>query len=257
MSIIQFSHANGFPAKTYSVLFKNLEGHKISAINILAENRNPSEINWHDMTEDILKCAGQFNEPVVGVGHSLGGMLTLMAAAIKPSLFQNIIILDPPLFSSQKRLLISILRAINIEDWVSPSGKSKRRRSHFDSKEKALRYFQENKMFSNFHPQILKDYVKYGLIPEKNGVELAITVEQEVTIFHKMLTTYPKSIYKVRGTLVYAVKNKALWASDLRWIKRNFTQLRLIPFPGSHLFPLNYPESTAQIINRCLKFLNC
>ena len=50
MSIIQFSHANGFPAKTYSVLFKHLEGHKISAINILAENRKPSEINWHDLT---------------------------------------------------------------------------------------------------------------------------------------------------------------------------------------------------------------
>jgi len=83
MSIIQFSHANGFPAKTYSVLFKHLEGHKISAINILAENRKPSEINWHDMTEDILKCAGQFEEPVVGVGHSLGGVLTLMAAAKK------------------------------------------------------------------------------------------------------------------------------------------------------------------------------
>jgi len=77
------------------------------------------------MTEDILKCAGQFEEPVVGVGHSLGGVLTLMAAAKKPALFQNIIILDPPLFSSQNRLLISILRAINIEDWVSPSGKSK------------------------------------------------------------------------------------------------------------------------------------
>ena len=71
MSIIQFSHANGFPAKTYSVLFKHLEGHKISAINILAENRKTSEINFHDMTEDILKCAGQFEEPIVGVGHSL------------------------------------------------------------------------------------------------------------------------------------------------------------------------------------------
>ena len=53
MSIIQFSHANGIPAKTYLVLFKQLEGHKISAINILAENRKPSEINFHDMTEDI------------------------------------------------------------------------------------------------------------------------------------------------------------------------------------------------------------
>ena len=175
-----------------------------------------------------------------------------MAAAKKPALFQNIIILDPPLFSSQKRLLMSILRAINIEDWVSPSGKSKNRRSHFESKEKANKYFQANKMLNNFHPQTLNDYVTHGLILEKQGVALTITVEQAVAVFHKMLTSYPKSIYKVRGTPVYAVKNPVLWESDLRWIKRNFTQLKLIPFPDSHLFPLNYPESTAQIINRCL-----
>ena len=108
----------------------------------------------------------------------------------------------------------------------------------------------------NFHHQALQDYVKHGLNAVKQGLELKIPVEKEVAIFHKMLTSYPKSIYKVSGTLVYAVKNPVLWASDLRWIKRNFTQLNLIPFPDSHLFPLNYPESTAQIINRCLKFLN-
>ena len=93
-----------------------------------------------------------------------------------------------------------------------------------------------------------------GFPAKTYSVLITITVEQEVAIFHKMLTSYPKSIYKVRGTLVYVVKNPVLLASDLRWIKRNFTQLKLIPFTDSHLFPLNYPESTAQIINRCLMF---
>ena len=51
MSIIQFSHANGFPAKTYSILFEQLKGHTISAINILGENTNSNEINYHDFTD--------------------------------------------------------------------------------------------------------------------------------------------------------------------------------------------------------------
>ena len=53
MSIIQFSHANGFPAKTYSVLFEHLKDHTISAIDNLAENRVPPAINWHDLAEDV------------------------------------------------------------------------------------------------------------------------------------------------------------------------------------------------------------
>ena len=55
MSIIQFSHANGFPAKTYSVLFEHLKDHTITAIDNLTENRVSPAINWHDLTEDDLE----------------------------------------------------------------------------------------------------------------------------------------------------------------------------------------------------------
>ena len=77
MSIIQFSHANGFPAKTYSVLFEHLKDHTISVIDNLAENRVAPAINWHDLTEDVLESVGKFKEPVIGIGHSLGGMFIL------------------------------------------------------------------------------------------------------------------------------------------------------------------------------------
>ena len=109
MSIIQFSHANGFPAKTYSVLFEQLKGHTISAINILGEKTNSNEINYHDLTNEILESASHYGESVIGVGHSLGGVLTLLAAAKKPEIFQYIILLDPPLFSPYKRFLIKRL----------------------------------------------------------------------------------------------------------------------------------------------------
>ena len=252
MSIIQFSHANGFPAKTYTALFDHLKEHKISAINILGENTNPNEINWYDMRDDVLESIEQQGEAVIGIGHSFGGVLTLLAAAKKPELFQSIILLDPPLFSVQKSALIKLLRALNIEDWVSPSGKSKKRRDHFESKSQAKTLFQANKLFKNFHPQTLNDYVTHGLTETDNGVELTIPVAKEVAIFHKSLTSFPKNIYKVKGTLVYAAKNPILWPSDLRWINRKFAYLQVIPFPGSHLFPLENPQSTALMIKRCL-----
>ena len=252
MSTIQFSHANGFPAKTYSVLFDHLKEHKISAINILGENTKPKEINMYDMRDDVLESAEQHGEPVIGIGHSFGGILSLLAAAKKPELFQSVILLDPPLFSVHKSALIRLLRALNIEDWVSPSGKSKKRRDHFESKSQAKSLFQTKKLFKNFHPQTLNDYVTHGLTETDNDVELTISVEKEVSIFHNTLTSFPKNIYKVKGTLLYAARNPILWPSDLRWINRKFAQLKVFPFPGSHLFPLENPESTALMIKRCL-----
>ena len=92
MAIIQFSHDNGFPANTYSVLFEHLKDHTISAIDNLAENRVPPAINWHDLAEDILESVGKFKEPVIGVGHSLGGMPTLLAPSKKPDIFKIVIL---------------------------------------------------------------------------------------------------------------------------------------------------------------------
>ena len=253
MSIIQFSHANGFPAKTYSILFKYLKDHTISAIENLAENRIPPAINWHDLAEDVLGSVGKFKEPVIGVGHSLGGMLTLLAAAKKPNRFHTVILLDPPLFSLNKRRLISLLRALHVEDFFSPSGKSKKRRVNFASKKEAYTHLRTKKMFINFHTQALQDYVEHGLIEGKQGVKLKIPVEKEVAIFHKLLVSYPRSINKVRAKLFYAVKNPILWSSDLDWIKRNLPEIQIHPFPGTHFFPLEIPQSTANLINRCIE----
>lgn len=252
MSIIQFSHANGFPAKTYTELFNNLYEYKISAINNLGENTNAAKINWNDLTNEILESVFKIGEPVIGIGHSFGGVLTLLAAAKKPELFHSIILLDPPLFSSYKRFLIRVLRSLKIEDWVSPSGKSKHRRSHFKSRSQAKSLFQANQLFKKFHPQVLNDYVTHGLTDGKNDVELTISVAKEMAIFHKMLTSFPKEVYQVKCTLVYAAKNPILCKSDLHWINKKFTELKIIPFPGSHLFPLENPESTALMIKRCL-----
>ncbi len=100
----------------------------------------------------------------------------------------------------------------------------------------------------------MNDYVIHGLTAGNNDVELPIPVVKEIAIIHKMLNSFPKNIYKVKGTLVYATSNPILWKSDLHWINRKFTGLKVIPFPSSHLFPLEYPESTAKNINRCLTF---
>ena len=252
MSVMQFSHANGFPAKTYSYLFNQLKEYKISAINIIGDSTDYNNINWFDLSDELINNVLQHDEPVIGVGHSFGGVLTLLAAAKNPELFKNIVLLDPPIFSPIKSTVIKILRVLGIENWVSPAGKSKKRRDKFASKSEAKSIFKSNKLFKNFHPQALNDYVTYGLNENENGVELTIPVLKETAIFNNSLILYPKIMRSVKGSLIYAAKNPILWSSDLRWINRNFYNLKLFPFPGSHLFPFNNPESTALMIKRCL-----
>ena len=45
----------------------------------------------------IVSCNNHKGRKVIGLGHSLGSVLTLMASYRRPELFSQVIMLDPPL----------------------------------------------------------------------------------------------------------------------------------------------------------------
>ncbi|MCP6060700.1 hypothetical protein NL388_36140, partial [Klebsiella pneumoniae] len=61
----------------------------------------PVTDNWFrlkdELREEIRKRYG--GAPVVGVGHSLGGVLHLLVAAENPELYRQIVLLDAPVIS--------------------------------------------------------------------------------------------------------------------------------------------------------------
>ena len=253
MTIIHFSHANGFPSKTYSILFDFLKEYHVTSIDVLGANKKPEEIDWVNLSEEIIESVKELNRPVVGVGHSLGGILTLLAAAKEPKMFESVILLDPPIFSPLKRFIINILRVIKIEDVFSPAGKSKKRREKFKSKEQAYEYFKSKILFKSFHSNALEDYIKHGLVQIGNELKLKIPVEKEIAIYRKLLIKYPNSVYNVNGLIIHGATNPIHWNSDIRWFKKKFVNIDIYPFPGSHFFPLENPQSTAMLIKSFLK----
>src|SRR5665647_3817883 len=104
MSMIIFSHANSFPASTYGVLFKSLRarGFTVKAIEKFGhDSQYPVTNNWPhlvqqlvDFTQTEVETAGK---SAFLVGHSLGGLLSLMAAARAPQLVRGVLLVDSPI----------------------------------------------------------------------------------------------------------------------------------------------------------------
>lgn len=90
--IIHFAHANGFPAKTYNKLFSFLaEDFEIGFIERHGHNpKFPVSDNWSflkdELKEEIQK---NYKQPIIGVGHSLGGILHLLVAVENPELYKK------------------------------------------------------------------------------------------------------------------------------------------------------------------------
>ncbi|MGV3495066.1 MAG: alpha/beta fold hydrolase, partial [Ramlibacter sp.] len=82
MSLIVFSHANSFPAGTYTLLFRHLRsrGFLVKAVDKFGHELDyPVTNNWPHLVQQLHDFAARevdkAGEPAYLVGHSLGGIL--------------------------------------------------------------------------------------------------------------------------------------------------------------------------------------
>lgn len=248
---IQFSHANGLPASTYSYLFDKLDNAQVTFLEKMGHGDYPVEIGLAQLADELIATIEQNEtQPVVGMGHSAGGVVTLIAASKRPELFSKLILLDPVLFSKRKRLVIELFRQIGMGDFLGPTKRTMVRRSQFEHHQAAFDYFGTKTLFKNFHPECFKDYIQHGLKPAEQGVELAFSVAVEADIFRSVGTRVPANIDKLDGVLIYGGQSQLFWSSDARWWQKHFPNFKLIAFEGEHLFPLEQPDALAGVLNR-------
>lgn len=253
MHKIQFSHANGLPAKTYSYLFQHFKKSEIHYIERMGHGDFLLNGNVENYAAELIaEIERNYTKPVVGIGHSLGGITTLIAAGQRPDLFEQVIVLDPVLLSSRKRWMLYLLKKIGMGDIVGPIKRTLKRKATFESKEVARTYFKPKKLFKNFHPQCFEDYIQHGLIEKGNELELAISPKIEVEVFRSIYLKLPKGLDKVKGVMMYGADSDLLLKEDINWWRKNVPNFKLIKMKGGHLFPFEYPKETVKMIELCL-----
>ena len=200
------------------------------------------------MVEEVISQVAPAKGNAIGIGHSLGGSLCILAQASQPNLFQYMILLDPPIFSHLKRSSNCWMRRLRILEWFSPSRRVRRRRNTFASRDQALEYFAAKPLFQDFPKSSLELYIEEGFSPAENGFQLLILREREAEIYDSIPDRLPETIYAGRGVMIYSQKMEVLKYLDLQWWKRSFPGFKQIGFPGGHLFPLEAPEKLGNLI---------
>ena len=62
----------------------------------------------------------------------------------------------------------------------------------------------------------------------------------------------PKNLFNIKGTIIYGVDSNVFHKADVDWWTKKFTEFTMEAFPGEHLFPLEQPNETAELINKYL-----
>lgn len=248
-----FAHANGFPGQSYQSLLAPLaDTFEVHPLECLGHSPDyPVDHNWKGLVDELLASLPASGAPVLGVGHSLGGLLMAMAALKRPERFYGVIMLDPPLLLGPDALAMKAAKRLGFIDRITPAGKTLKRRRVWSSREAMASSLRRRGLFRGFTVDALNDYVQAGSrVLDDGRVALAFQPEIEVEIFRHLpdnITPLPRKL-GVPAVVVAGEASDLLTASRVRRLKRR--GLRVLGVPGSHMFPMEYPEPTRAAIRQ-------
>jgi pimeloyl-ACP methyl ester carboxylesterase len=260
--IIHFSHANGFPASTYRTIFAELaDDYDIRSIERYGHDpRFPVTRDWPNLVDQLLDDISRDTQRKVWlVGHSLGGYLSLLAACKRPQWVKGVVMLDSPVIAGWKTGLLRVSQWTGLDERLSPAAATKKRRTHWASRDEAWRHCHSKPAFARWDERMLSDYIDFA-IPQAqpNGARsLAFDRHVEYLIYRTLPGTLgarvahgaPVPVGFIAGTHSREVRHVGLEMTR-RVVGQHFEWM-----DGSHLFPMERPIETAHAIRRLLNAL--
>nr|WP_229224392.1 alpha/beta hydrolase [Duganella sp. SG902] len=248
---MHFAHANSYPAGVYRQFFEALSGdYGIQSLDMHAHNpRYPVTDCWpHLVDEYIEELTSRYTEPVILVGHSLGGMLSLMVGHKRPDLVRCVVMLDAPVVGGWRAFAWRMIKLLGRAYSVPPAKFSIRRRNVWPDAQSAHDHFAAKDLFAAWAPGVLADYMRSGLKPHPEGVQLRFTRENETAVYASLPHHLPKLLRKGYPVPIGFIGGDNSWETSQSGhrhtqalVGRHF---RIVP--GGHLFPMENPAAAAQ-----------
>ncbi|MBI2768903.1 MAG: alpha/beta hydrolase [Burkholderiales bacterium] len=266
MSLIVFSHANSFPAATYSVLFKSLRsrGFVVKAVDKFGHDEaHPVTNNWPHLVSQLQEFAqrevDKAGESAFLVGHSLGGLLSVMCAARHPQLARGVLLLDSPLLGGWRATALGAIKRTQLVGSISPGAVSRRRKNTWPSRQAALEHLRHKKAFAKWDEQVLNDYITHCTHDHDGQRVLSFDRDVETAIYNTLPDNLDRLLrrHPLRCPVAFI---GGLASQEMKQVgmamTMQVTRGRVMMMDGSHLFPMEKPLATAAAMEACLRAID-
>ena len=261
---LHFIHANGYPPECYRPLLELLqtEYHVFGMLlRPLWKGSDPSAIHdWEPFSDDLLKFLAPQSTPVIGVGHSIGAIVTLRAALREPGKFRALVLLDPVLFVPSRLMFWRFLSTLGLGDRVHPLiTRAKKRRRVFDHLETVFRGYRNRNIFRYMSDENLRIYIEGMTQLKSDGTyKLIYSPEWEAQIYRTGLRDFdiwrdlPK--LEVPTLFIRGAETNTFLENAARLIKQKQPKACVETLDKStHLLPLERPQ---EVFDRMEAFLH-
>ncbi|WP_298830235.1 alpha/beta hydrolase [uncultured Piscinibacter sp.] len=252
---IVFSHANGFPAGTYRLLFEawRRAGHAVHALDKFGHDpAYPVTSNWPRLRDQLIDFIDrEVGGPAVLVGHSLGGLLSLLAACKRPDLARGLVMIDSPVITGWRAQSLQVVKTTGLVRRVSPGRVSRTRRHEWPSRDAVRRHFAAKAVFARWDPRVLEDYVRSGFEDRDGKTVLAFDRAIETRIYdtlpHHLATLLHRHPVRCPVAFLAGTQSAEMRQGGIAASKA-LAHGRFAMIEGSHLFPMEKPDETAAAV---------
>ena len=186
-------HATGFHARCWRQVVAALpEDQHVIAVDQLGHGQSSNQpiSDWSELYHDICSFIEELDlRDILGVGHSMGGYVSLWAASDLPERFKGLILIDPVILDP---IHYSEPAVYGTDPREHPTS---RRRNHWQNWQEMFDAFSGRHPFSLWDKRVLRDYCEYGLKPREpdatDGFELACPPLVEASIYVNSTTKSP------------------------------------------------------------------
>lgn len=258
--ILHFAHANGFPPGCYQTLLKGLS----SDFHVIAmqqrplwEGSNPDNFNsWEILGNDLIRFLEENNlKNIVGVGHSMGGIATVIAAAKRPELFSHVILIDPVLFIN-KVYLLNKFTPIWLRKKMIPIAKiALKRKDNWPTKQIAFDSLRSKKIFKLIPDKLFSEFIDGSIIENDGGTaSLIYSKEWEAQVYCTPTNAWSYLAKLKQPTLAIRASGSNLLYPPVwgKWQRiQPETHFETVE-NSSHLLPLERPEIIVDLVRSFL-----
>jgi pimeloyl-ACP methyl ester carboxylesterase len=237
-------------------------GHTVEALDQFGHNpKYPVTNNWphviEELREFVTSVKEKYGQTPVLVGHSLGGAASLMLASQSPELARGLIMMDSFVIYGWKAWGMKLGKLLGKPMKRPPASVALRRRFIWDSTEQVIHHLHHKRAFKGWDERVLRDYAELGTVAMEDGKR---TLKFKREIEAKFYATFPDNVMPMlrRNPLqcpfhfVGGLQSRELARVGLGGTERLVAARAgntLLRVPGPHLFPMERPLETAQLIH--------
>lgn len=261
---LHLAPANGFPPPVYLPFVRPLCAHyRVVTLppRALWQPAPPpaaqgQHYDWRILTDDLLEGMHQYQlTDVIALGHSFGGIASLLAVLREPQRFKALVLLDPTLLPPEGMRYFSTLRQNGEVDSFPLIASAQRRRKRFESAQAAYENFKSKAQFADWPDETMRLYAEHGTRPaaDGDGVELVWSPEWEAFYYRAFYTETWDDLPRLRGLLPILVlrgtNSDTFFEDAAQRLRTILPEITYVEIEGhGHLFPQSAPEQSAQII---------